>query len=103
MSEDKENLLAKLMNEIDVAKWDLLAPHHEREALFVVNKSLELPPVGLAMTRDEVEYVRNWLTAGDIYQPTEEQIAVWKEEEVKFKYLIVQPYVLAQLVNEELQ
>ena len=102
----KENgttLLDKLTNDVDEAFWELLAPHHEREALFMVQKPLELPPVGLAMTNDEVEYIRKWLAAGDLYRPTQEQIDVWNEEQTKFKYLIIQPYVIAQIESEDLQ
>ena len=103
MTEEKENVLERLTNDIDEARWNMLADHHKREALFILEKNLELAAVGLAMNRDEVSYVQQWLASGELSRPIEEQIAIWKEEETKFKYLIVQPYVLAKVISEDLQ
>jgi hypothetical protein len=99
----KESLLDRLQNDIDEAGWDLIQPHHEREAAFLVTSDLELAPVGMAMARDEVEYIRQWLADGKMSRPSEELINAWIENEVKFDYLIVQPYVLIQLKSDDLQ
>jgi hypothetical protein len=102
-SNENENVLERLTKDVDEAGWDLLAPHHEREALFLLDKNLDLPAVGFAMYRDDVQYIQKWLTSGELSRPTDEQINIWKEEEIKFHYLIVQPYVLIKLIAEELQ
>lgn len=99
---EKEKLLEKLQNDVDEASWELLDQHHERGALFVIDNDLELPAVGFTMARDEVEYIRQWLADNKIYRPEEESIAIWKEQETKFNYLIVQPYVLVQVKKDEL-
>ena len=52
--ENNQNLLERLTSEIDDARWDILKPHHEREALFMINDELELPAVGYTMASDQV-------------------------------------------------
>ncbi len=104
MTDDQqENLLQRLTNDIDDAQWDLLKPHHEREALFMLTDNLDLPAVGFAMARDEVEYIKKWLADEEIFRPTNEQIEIWEKENTKFQYLIVQPYVLVKIKKEGLQ
>ncbi|MFG1485942.1 DUF2288 family protein [Halobacteriovorax sp. RZ-2] len=99
---NNENLLERLANDIDDAKWDLLKPHHEREALFMITDELELAAVGFTMARDEVEYIKKWLADEQMFRPTDEQIGTWEEENTEFQYLIVQPYVLVKIKREGL-
>ncbi|MAE59411.1 MAG: hypothetical protein CME69_11050 [Halobacteriovorax sp.] len=104
MSDSKEdNLFEKLKNDVDKAKWELIAPHHERQAAFIITNDLALEAVGLAMARDESNYVREWIQQKKLLPPTEEQVSTWEEDETEFNYLIVQPYVIFQLVPEDLQ
>ena len=104
MSDSKEeNLFEKLKNDIDKAKWELIAPHHERQSAFVISNELTLEAVGLAMARDESNYVREWIQQQKLLPPTEDQVHTWEEDETEFNYLIVQPYVIFQLVPEDLQ
>ena len=100
---ESENLFEKLKNDIDKAKWDLLEPHHQRGAAFIISQDLELEAVGLAMARDESNYVREWIQKEKLLPPTEEQIEVWSEDETEFNYLIIQPYVIFQLISDDLQ
>jgi len=100
---EEQVLFERLQNDIDEAGWDLIGPHHERESAFLVSSELDLTAVGMAMARDEVEYIRSWLTDGKMARPTDELIAAWTENEVKFDYLIVQPYVLIKTKSDDLQ
>lgn len=100
--ENNENLIERLANDIDDARWDLLKPHHEREALFMISDELELPAVGYTMASDQVEYIKKWLAEEQMYRPTEEQIEAWENNNTEFKYLIVQPYVLVKIKKEGL-
>lgn len=100
--ENNENLIERLANDIDNARWDLLKPHHEREALFMISDELELPAVGYTMASDQVEYIKKWLAEEQMYRPTEEQIDAWEKDNTEFKYLIVQPYVLVKIKKEGL-
>lgn len=101
--ESNENLLQRLTNDIDDARWDILKPHHEREALFMLDEHLDLAAVGFAMARDEVEYIKQWINANEVYRPTDEQIELWEKNNTEFQYLIIQPYVLVKIKKEGLQ
>jgi len=103
MSEEtSKELIEKLTNDIDEAKWELIKDHHDRGSAFLVDDSLDLVAVGVAMAKDQVEYIRTWLSEEKILQPTEELITTWKEADVYFRYLIVQPYVLIQIKRVEM-
>ncbi|EQC45476.1 DUF2288 domain-containing protein [Bacteriovorax sp. Seq25_V] len=101
--ETSKELIEKLTNDIDEAKWELIKDHHARGAAFLVDDSLDLVAVGVAMAKDQVEYIRGWLGEGKILQPTEELIEAWNEADVFFRYLIIQPYVLIQIKREEME
>ncbi len=100
---NNDNLFEKLKNDIDQAKWELIEPHHQRGAAFIISQDLNLEAVGLAMARDESTYIREWIQEKKLLPPNEEQIHSWSEDEVVFNYLIIQPYVLFQIVGDELQ
>lgn len=97
MSENSKELLERLSTEICEAKWELLADHHKRQSLFIISETLELVAVGVAMARDQVEYIRNWLNDGLIDKPTDDLIKTWLESDITFNYLIIQPYVIIQI------
>ena len=52
-------------NEIQKGRWELLAPHHKRGAVFVVNDPLDLQTVGHALAKDKASIVKIWLDNGD--------------------------------------
>jgi hypothetical protein len=93
-SEQKEecaSLLQRLSGEIGVVSWEALAPHAERGALFWVDQSLDLAEVGLCVALDDVDFVQAWHEA-ELLLPA----APSKPEEfAAFRFLIVQPFVLA--------
>lgn len=88
---------SKLRHEIASAEWASLAPHAERQALFVVDSSLDLARVGAAIAGDETSLVAQWLEAGLVTKPSAAAMAAWQADGDKtFMFLIVQPYVLIQ-------
>ncbi len=97
----EESLYEKLKSDIDNTKWELLSPHHERNAAFLISHDLELLAVGVAMARDESKYIKQWINEQKLTPPTEEQVAQWNEEDTEFKYLIIQPYVIFQVAHHE--
>ncbi len=92
----EDSLYTKLSSDIDNTKWDLLAPHHERNAAFYITPDVELIAVAMAMARDESQYVKEWINQGKLLPPTQDQIKQWSEEGTDFKYIIIQPYVIFQ-------
>ena len=89
--------LKTLKESIQDAEWSWLAPHHARGALIVVAQDLDLAEVGFKISRDEVAEVSQWLKAGALARPTSAQSEAWDQNpQQRFRFLIVQPYVLIQ-------
>ncbi|MBW4539891.1 MAG: DUF2288 domain-containing protein [Myxacorys chilensis ATA2-1-KO14] len=91
------DLRDELKETVDEAEWDWLMPHEERGAVIVVAEGLDLVEVGVAIANDNVTSVQHWIGQCLIYKPSDEQKAVWNQnQEKRFNALIVQPYVLVQ-------
>jgi hypothetical protein len=85
-------------NEIDKASWELLKTHHERGAVFVIDKTLDLATVAFAIAKDNVNLVKIWLDNQQMQKLSEDLAENWKAnpQENIVKFIIVQPYVLVQ-------
>ena len=92
-------------NEIEEASWELVAPHHERGAVFIADQKLDLSHVAGVMSRDEVETVEHWLKLGELRKPLEGEIQQWESDSKskRFLFIIIQPYVIIQFKSEILQ
>ncbi len=91
------DLRDELKETVDEAEWDWLMPHEERGAVIVVAEGLDLVEVGVAIANDNVTSVQHWIGECLIYKPSDEQKAIWNQNQKKrFNALIVQPYVLVQ-------
>jgi hypothetical protein len=92
-----EDLVKKLRDSIEEGEWSWLAPHHARGAVVIVSPELDLAEVGSAVARDDVAEVGPWLQQGHLAKPTTQQAESWDATAgQKFRFLIVQPYVLIQ-------
>ena len=90
--------LRKQLNEdLDVATWDMLDPHLKRGALVEVHESLDLVEVGLAVAQDNTDLVKNWMEKG-LIKSVKKLNRDWVD--LKFKFLILSPYVLMQILKE---
>jgi hypothetical protein len=94
------SLKEELTGEVQETDWLALEDHHKREALFIVDQKLDLIEVAMAVTEDVSSLIKIWLDSGELARPTDEQIEIWKKNKNQklAKFLIIQPYVLAQLV-----
>lgn len=91
----------KLAGELLPSEWKMLAMHYRRDALFVVGSDLPLLEVAVAIAEDRAERVRAWIEAGRITRPTPAQVEAWEAEVgAQFVSAIVQPYVLAQRLDD---
>lgn len=87
----------KLVLEIDVAKWEWLKPHNDRDSLFVVSRDLELAEVGARVAADDAATVQRWLASHLVTKPSAEQSTIWgKDPSISFDMLIVSPFILIQ-------
>lgn len=100
--ETEQTLADKLKAEIEEADWSMLEPHHERQSLILVASDLDLPTVGEKVATDDVDNIKKWMTEGKVSRPEDTLIEKWKESPYRkgFRFIIVQPYVLIQEIQE---
>ena len=92
-----KNCDESLAEQVDLAKWEWLRPHTERDSIVLVDSMLELSDVGERVASDDAESLKRWLASGLISKPTLEQISAWNGEPSKmFSMLIVSPFILIQ-------
>ncbi len=97
----KETLKDKLATEVESCDWSMLSIHQKREAIILIDGSIELLDAGVALATDDAESVKIWQKDDLIRRPTESEISQWeKDPHNKFaKFLIIQPFVLIQLIH----
>lgn len=97
-----EDIKSKLHSEIDETDWSMLRPHYDRGAVFIISESLDLAEVGEALATDKVDAVKAWQTSKSL-GPLDEEIAnkFDKDPHTKIaRFLIIQPYVIIQLLPD---
>ncbi len=102
-SETEElSLYDKLKAEIEEADWSMLEPHHERQALILIASDLDLSDVAEKVATDSVDHIKQWMSEGKVGKPEDHKVDNWKESPYRkgFRFIIVQPYVLIQEIQE---
>ncbi|WP_017298334.1 DUF2288 domain-containing protein [Nodosilinea nodulosa] len=100
MTQDLKHELSEMVAPAD---WAWISPHANRGAVVVVDQSLDLAEVGVAIATDNVATVNHWIAEALITKPSPFQLEIWDQTANKrFQSLIVQPFVLVQdaLANE---
>ena len=90
-----QDLRQTLIDLLDEAEMDWLQPHLDREVVVWVDDSLDLVDVGMAIAQDDANTVRRWIEEQFLIKPDADRIAQWVPS-MRFRALIVQPYVLIQ-------
>ena len=96
MTDPHAELRAKITSEILPCDWAALRPHHTRDALFLVSPDLDLVEAAVAVATNRADRVEVWLTVGRLGRPA--TALVPELEAGRFQFVIVQPFVLAQLL-----
>ncbi len=101
MDDDVRN---KLRREVMSCHWEDLAQHQQRGALLLLLPELDLLDVAEAMARDDKQRVTGWLKRGALRRAGEADRVQYEHEsdevsEVRFQFVIVQPWVLAQALS----
>ena len=95
MSQVRERFEAELAE----VEWADLRAHEKRGSLIVVDDGLDLVEVAVKVAEDDAQAVSGWINTGKLSRPGPEQVASWVErDDIRFRTLIVQPYVLTQPV-----
>ncbi len=90
----------QLSEEMADIQWQDIIPHAQRDAVIVVNPSLNLLDVGEAIALDNVTKVQSWINQTLIGKPSSDQLSKWNENpKQEFSTLIVQPFVLVQSLD----
>ena len=98
-----DNLKEKLKTEVEIADWDMLRVHHERQSVFIVDQAIDLLDAGVAVATDNSSLVSIWLTDNKLVRPDDkkvEELETKKFEKI-FNFIIIQPYVLVQFISKE--
>jgi hypothetical protein len=89
------NIKAQLTSELAATDWNDLKPHAQRDAIIIVDQSLNLVDVGVAIANDNTMLVQEWITGKLIYKPSVEELSFLNNNpQQQFNALIVQPFVL---------
>ena len=99
LSSDENSLRNKFNDELMEADWELLKPHHNRGALFIVDGELNLVEVGIDVALDRAESVKSAMNKSLIRRPEEAELIHWDKilNNKIGKFLIVSPYVFLQI------
>lgn len=92
-------LQARLEAEVMEVEWDALRPHYARDALVHVSPAEPLVKVAMAISLDLADDVKGWMQAGTVVKVTESLAQKWADD-TRFRFLIVQPFVLIQPLPE---
>ncbi len=96
--ESAEDLVRKFNEELSDIDWKALQPHFAIGTLVVADQTMDLVEVGVKMAQDDKQAFLEWLATGKVYKPDEDQARRWDKNNSRFNFLIVQPFVLAQVI-----
>ncbi|MGB3138367.1 MAG: DUF2288 domain-containing protein [Nodosilinea sp.] len=92
-----QDLKRELSEMVAPADWAWISPHANRGAVVVVDQSLDLAEVGVAIATDNVTVVNRWIAGALLVKPSPFQLEIWDQTAKQpFQSLIVQPFVLVQ-------
>lgn len=89
----------KLAAEIGAVTWRQLRAHAADNRLFLVVGGLDLLEAGVALANDDTDAVQGWIASKQLVRPSAEQIRAWEGGAPGFRFLILSPYVLAEILD----
>ncbi|HEX6241741.1 MAG TPA: DUF2288 family protein [Polyangiales bacterium] len=93
----ESDVRGKLRSEVMSSYWEDLAPHQARGALLLLAPNLDLLEVAEAMAADDSARVASWLKSGQLARVSAaEAEQLERTEDLRFQFVVVQPWVLAQ-------
>ena len=96
-----EELREKLKSDVQAAGAPDLLPHHRRDALFMVRADVDILDAAIAIASDDAKTVEALLSAEKLFKPSLAQLSDWCVDlELRFQFVILQPYVLAQALDK---
>lgn len=93
------DLKEKFKAEIYEEDWIVMRPHNNRGGLILVDDKLDLVAVAIKVAQDDAEQIKLWLEQKQLSKPTPDQSELWDQTQPRFRSVIVQPFVLAQIIS----
>ncbi len=95
---DNKALIQKFQDEVKQADWSMLKPHFERDAIWVIEESLNLFETAVAIARDDVSKIKEWKDNEKLRELTLEEISEWDNSPFKkvVNFVILAPFVIVQ-------
>ena len=91
------DLREKLRGDIQAVEAAALVPHHHRGALFILDVQSDLLEVAMAIAGDDASAIEGLVRDQRLRRPSLGELADWCVDlELRFQFVILQPYVLAQ-------
>lgn len=94
----KNDLSKKLEGEIQEASFDMLLDHYVKKILIEIS-GLDLLEVAVAVATDDSDNVKKWLDEKKLIRSEDLNVDTYKKNNQKFKFLIIQPYVLVKQID----
>jgi len=91
--------LDELRAQILIAPYTDMEPHVRRGAFVLVSSKLDLAEVALKMEDNDQAHLSSLIESGLLTKSAPEHLDVWRKEKRFFKFLIVQPFVIAQYLE----
>ncbi|MCK4502102.1 MAG: DUF2288 family protein [Desulfuromonadales bacterium] len=94
-------MIESFKSDIAEITWRELKIHLQRDSIITVAAEIDIIAVAVAVADDDSSKVEGWIAAEQIGKPTEVQLEDWqRDQNVTFRMLIVQPYILIQEVGD---
>jgi hypothetical protein len=97
---DNKSLIKKFEDEVEQADWSMLKPHFERDAIWLIEDSLNLFETAVAIATDDVNKIKKWKDTKKIRELFPEEIAEWDNGPFKkiVNFIILTPFVIIQKI-----
>ncbi|MDX8386705.1 MAG: DUF2288 domain-containing protein [Gallionella sp.] len=80
--------------------WKELQRFFANGMAIFVSDELDLVDVAFQMSKDNTEYIQEWMDAGKVGKVEDEQATTWIEGDAMVWAVVVKPYVLVQAVHQ---
>ncbi len=91
--------LEELRSQILLAPHPDMEPHVRRGAFIVIHPSLDLAEVAFRMQNNDEAYVSHLISMSFLAKASPEELPQWRESKTFFRFIIVQPWVIAQVFD----
>ncbi len=100
MSEDSEELRAKLISETGKLEWSELERHFARGALVAVNPGIDLIDVALCIANDDKATMGKWFDADTVRCAETADAEAWVKTQPLFWAVVIAPWVVIQEIDD---